>query len=162
MRHLLTSVIFVVFLFPSLALGQGVTMDDLVERDGLYYKEFTDVPFTGEVTGQHQGRIKDGKQDGPWVGYHENGQLNYKGTYKDGEQDGPWVVYHDNGRLSYKGAWKNEAQDGPWVGYWEGGELWLKGTYKDGKKEGVWVGYFSDGTVWEKYTGTFKDGVKVE
>ena len=24
-------------------------MDDLVERGGLYYKKFTDVPFTGEI-----------------------------------------------------------------------------------------------------------------
>ncbi len=27
-------------------------MDDLVEREGLFYKKFTDVPFTGEVRGQ--------------------------------------------------------------------------------------------------------------
>ena len=25
--------------------------DDLVERNGLFYEKFTDVPFTGEVTG---------------------------------------------------------------------------------------------------------------
>ena len=31
--------------FPSF----GETMDDLVEREGLYYKKFTDVPFTGQV-----------------------------------------------------------------------------------------------------------------
>ena len=24
-------------------------MDDLVERDGLYYQKFTKVPFTGEI-----------------------------------------------------------------------------------------------------------------
>ena len=24
-------------------------MDDLVQRDGLYYQKFTDVPFTGEI-----------------------------------------------------------------------------------------------------------------
>jgi len=39
------------------------------------YKKFADVPFTGEVTGEHQGRIKNGKKDGPWVYYHDNGQL---------------------------------------------------------------------------------------
>ena len=50
MRHILTSVFLVVFLFPSLALG--VEIDDLVERAGLFYEKFTDVPFTGEVTGE--------------------------------------------------------------------------------------------------------------
>ena len=27
----------------------GLSMDDLVERDGLYYKKFTDVPFIVEI-----------------------------------------------------------------------------------------------------------------
>ena len=27
----------------------GLSMDDLVQREGLYYQKFTDVPFTGEV-----------------------------------------------------------------------------------------------------------------
>ena len=30
--------------FPS----WGLTMDDLVEREGLYYEKFTDIPFTGK------------------------------------------------------------------------------------------------------------------
>ena len=64
MRHILTSVVLVVLLFPALAFGE--TMDDLVFLDGLHYKKFTDVPFTGEVTGRFQGSIKDGKLEGPW------------------------------------------------------------------------------------------------
>ena len=44
-----------VLLFPSLAMSDTVDWDDLVERDGLIYKWFTNVPFTGEVTGQEQG-----------------------------------------------------------------------------------------------------------
>ena len=27
----------------------GLSMDDLVERDGLYYRKFTDVPFIVEI-----------------------------------------------------------------------------------------------------------------
>ena len=33
-------------------------MNDLVERNGLYYKKFTDIPFTGELTGIESGKIK--------------------------------------------------------------------------------------------------------
>jgi len=50
MKRILTSLVLVVFLFPSLALGGEVTLDDLVERNGLHYQKFTDVPFDGEVT----------------------------------------------------------------------------------------------------------------
>ena len=117
--------------------------NDLVERDGLHYKNsffliFLGVPFTGKVTGREQGSIKNGKRHGPWVEYHENGQVWLKGIYKDGKLDGPWVGYNENGQLE------------------------SKGTYKDGKMDGPWVGYWSNGTVSSSDTGTFKDGVKVK
>ena len=94
--------------------GEEVTHDDLVLREGLYYKKSTDVPFTGKVTGQEQGSFKDGRKHGRWVSYYDNGQV------------------------------------------------WMKGTYKNGKREGTWFDYHKDGTVDEKWTGTFKNGVKVK
>ena len=39
--------------FPS--WSETLTMDDLVWRDDLYYKKFTNVPFTGEVSGLENG-----------------------------------------------------------------------------------------------------------
>ena len=137
-------------------------MNDLVKRDGLYYRKYTNVPFSGTVTGQHQGTIKDGKEHGPWVRYHENGQLKSKYTYKDGEYDGPFIVYHQNGQLEFKGSYKDRNLHGPWVTYFENGQLHFKGSYKDGMEEGRWVGYNEDGTVWELMTGTYKNGVKVK
>jgi antitoxin component YwqK of YwqJK toxin-antitoxin module len=120
-----------VLLFPALALGE--TMDDLMKRDGLFYKEFNPVkrwilllirqpghnvvPFTGTVTGKTQGTIKNGKKDGPWVSYHDNGQLSSKGTYKDNKKYGPYVNYYDNGQLGSKGTYKDGKRDGPWVSY---------------------------------------------
>ena len=69
------------FLLPILLLSListpclSETMSDLVERDGLYYKKFTETPFTGEITGGVQGNYKNGKKEGEWVHYHDNGQL---------------------------------------------------------------------------------------
>ena len=162
MRHILTSVVLLVLLFPALASGQEVRWDDLVITDGLHYKKFTDVPFTGEITGKVQGSFKKGKWDGPWVSYHDNGQLLGKGSYKDGKREGPWVYYLDNGQLWSKGTWKDGKEDGPLVKYHDNGQLWFKGTFKDGELDGPWVGYYRDGTVNEYFTGTFKDGVKVK
>ena len=64
MKDILTSVVLVVLLFPSLALGEEITMDDLVEREGIYYKKLTDVPFGGKVTGSKQGNFKNGVRQG--------------------------------------------------------------------------------------------------
>ena len=136
MKRILAPILLVTLLFPALALGE--TMDDLVEREGLYYKKFTTVPFSGKVTGKTQGSLKNGKWGGPWIRYDAYGQLVAKGAYKDGKRDGPWVAFWRNGQLLYKG------------------------TYKDGKKDGPWVDFNEDGTVNSEFTGTYKDGVKVK
>ena len=50
-------------------------MDDFVQREGFFYEKFTDVPFSGKVTGSKQGSFKNGEQEGPWVSYHGNGSV---------------------------------------------------------------------------------------
>ena len=152
----------VVLLFPALALGEK--MADLVEREGLYYKKFSDVPFSGEVTEDRflfptQGSFKNGERDGLWVRSWFNRKLKEKGTYKKGVEDGPWVSYDNKGQLNEKGTYKNGKKDGPWVGYYTNGQLKEKGTYKNGKKDGPWVTYYADGQL--KGKGTYKNGVKV-
>ena len=160
MKRILAPILLLTLLFPALALSE--TMGALVKTDGLYYKKFSDVPFTGKVTGNEQGSFKDGKEDGPWVYSQDNGQLVSKGTYKDGKRDGPWVTYWDNGQLRAKGTYKDEKRDGPWVTYWFNGQLRTKGTYKDGKRDGPWIRYWDNGTVWSALTGTYKNGVRVK
>lgn len=66
-----------------------MSISELVKRDGHYYKEFTDVPITGKITGKKQGTIRNGKKEGPWVSYHDNGQLFWKETFKDSKKPGP-------------------------------------------------------------------------
>ena len=61
-----------------------LSINDLIEKDGLYYEKFTDVPFTGNVVGEYQGKIRKGKREGEWLVYYENGQLESKGNYKYG------------------------------------------------------------------------------
>lgn len=112
-------------------------MGDLVKREGIYYQKFTDVPFTGKVTGKEQGSIKNGKWDGAVVTYWDNGQLWYKQNYKNGMLDGVFISYNENG------------------------QLFAKGNHKNGKKEGPWVYYNEDGTIFKLMTGTYKDNVKI-
>lgn len=143
--------------FPS----WGETLDDLVERDGLYYKKFSDVPFAGEVEGRFQGKFKGGKREGPWLHFYDSGQMLYKGKYKNGEADGSWGFYYDNGQLSEEGEYRNGKRDGPWVGYHDNGQLWRKGAYKNGKEEGRWVYYDDDGTFRNNSSGVYKGGKKI-
>ena len=109
MKRILAPILLMVLLFPSLALGEEVTMEDLVIRDGLHYKKFTDVPFSGKTTGQKQRTFKDGVLDGPWVYYYSSGRLFVKGDYKNGEREGPWIDHDKNGTVheNLTGTYKN-------------------------------------------------------
>ena len=84
----------------------------MVERDGIYYKKFSDIPFTGKIESRKIGT----------------------GKYKNGKREGFWIVYYDNGQLMYKGNWKNGKREGAWVSYWNSGKLKNKGIYKNGIK----------------------------
>ena len=98
-------------------IEETLTINELVKREGLYYKKFTNNPFNGEVLGKFSGKIKNGKSYGEWLIYHKNGQLWMKGIKKDGKMDGLWEFYSSNG------------------------QLWSKGEYKYGKKDGLWIKY---------------------
>jgi len=114
MNKILITFFTVLFCLTS-SIGWSLILDDLVERDEVYYKKFTDVPFTGKIDGQVQGSFKNGKRNGSWVSYLNNGQLMYKGNYKNGKEDGSFIGYWDNGQLQYKGDYKNGKREGSWL-----------------------------------------------
>ena len=76
-------------------------------RGDLYYKKFTDVPFRGKLKGLTNGVLKNGKKNGLWEYYYEDGQLRDKGNYKDGKEDGPWVWYDKNGKVAGISTYKD-------------------------------------------------------
>ena len=119
--------------FPS----WGLTMDDLVQRDGLTYQKFNSTPFSGEVEGIWSGSYKDGKREGYWHIYYSSGDLLSKGHFKNGERFGTWEIYHNNG------------------------QLFLMGDYENDKEEGYWVSYERTGDFSSQFSGTYKNGVKV-
>jgi hypothetical protein len=73
MKRILAPILLLTFLFPSLAYGE--TMNDLVKRNGIAYKQSLTVPFSGKTKGQSKGSFRNGKKVGPWVWYHKNGQF---------------------------------------------------------------------------------------
>ena len=108
MNKTLITFFTIIFCLTS-SIGWSLDYKDLVERDGIYYKSFTDVPFTGEVTGKKQGLLKNGKEEGFWTEYYFSDQvfLENKGNYKNGKKEGSWVEYHITGQLNSKGNYNN-------------------------------------------------------
>ena len=61
----INSIILILFVFflPSQSWCDSLTIDDFLERGGLYYKRFKNVPFSGEKSGSgiEIGNYKDGE-----------------------------------------------------------------------------------------------------
>ena len=114
--------------------------------------------YTGVVFYCQEGKVtllenyKDGKEDGLWRAWHENGQLWQVFNLKDGEFDGLWRAWHENGQLNSETNYKDGKEDGL-CRYWhENGQLSSEANYKDGKliDEKCW---YEDGTL--NATGCF-------
>ena len=69
-----------------------------------------------------------------------------RNNYKDGKKDGYWESFHDNGELSEKGNYKNGLRIGIWESYHDNGQLWVRGKYtKDGTRDASWEYFDKNG-----------------
>ncbi len=66
--------------------------------------------------------------------------------FKDGKKDGYWESFHDNGQLSEKGNYNKGLRVGVWESYHDNGKLWVRGKYtKDGTRDASWEYFDKDG-----------------
>ena len=136
----------------------------LVERDGLYFEKFKDVPYSGKYVGPFEletGSFVDGRLHGLWTSFHLNGQLSQKGEYQNGKRSGHWVFRFENGKLFMEGSFKDGIKEGFWEIFIEEGRLFKKGQFKNGKKEGYWIFNKRNGEPYARWTGFYKSGAKV-
>ena len=94
--------IFFFITFSIIGICEKVKMNDLTERDGIYFKKSSEIPFTGELEGRYQGKMVNGKREGLWLTYSPDGNLWFKKTYVNGIIDGISCMYHKNGQLRSK------------------------------------------------------------
>ncbi len=116
---------------PALGRAEPVDFLDLDERNGLYYRRLSDVPFTGSVNGDAQGTLRRGNRVGSWQFYYQSGRLWSIATYNDGMSEGPLVSYYENGKLWFKGNFKDDKADGSFEWYRDNGQLERKAIYKN-------------------------------
>ena len=68
--------------------SKTIDVDKLVERGGLLYEVNSDKPFSGEG-----------------VSYYSNGQKKSEVTFKDGKEDGFFTYWYENGQKEYEGTY---------------------------------------------------------
>jgi antitoxin component YwqK of YwqJK toxin-antitoxin module len=93
----------------------------------------------------------NGKRNGKWTFWNENGNIVRTGSYAAGKRDGSYAYYFNDGSKKEEGAWKNDQRDGLWVKYSNNGNTQKEGTYSNGKKDGVWTTWNDKGLMASKY-----------
>ena len=134
--------LIVPLLFVGLAWGQSkMDINNLIDRDGLFYAQNQEKPFTGSVFALYDngrkklnGRYKNGIKNGQWTWWNRHGGMVRRGSYKNELTYGLWKFYHNNGILKEKGIYKNGIKDGKWINWHENGQKKTEKTYNDGEE----------------------------
>jgi len=127
--------------------------DDHYVSDG-FYREF--YPNGEKFV---EGQYKDGRQEGQWIYYHDNGKVQRTVNYTNGQPDGSWEVFNAEGAVVAKRGYKDGKRDGTWIAYDATGKQPLREeVYSSGKANGVWKVWFPSGQM--KTQVGIKDGIR--
>jgi antitoxin component YwqK of YwqJK toxin-antitoxin module len=136
----------------------------LVERDGVFYTNDTNKPYSGQVFSLYEdgkkkdeGSLKDGKMISKtkWE-YYSNGQMKTEITYKDGKEDGLEVDWYANGQKMSEVTFKDGEKDGLATWWYENGQKVFEAIFKNGEQDGLWTQWYENGQ--KAREGTYKDG----
>lgn len=94
-----------------------------------------------------KGEYVDGKREGEWKWYYEDGTLKEVSRFKNGNREGESEQYFPNGLPSFKASYKNGSLDGNYTAYDISGYKTQSGTMENGKLEGTVTTYYEDGTT---------------
>ena len=117
---------------------------------------------------KREGSFRDGKREGTWREFDEQGNVVSSQIYKngtlvqsgimdtDGTRRGEWVELYPDSTLRAKGLFINGKRSGEWKFYYPGEVLEQMGSYKDGKLHGTWTWYYPSGKI-QKQEDFFED-----
>lgn len=97
-------------------------------------------------------QVKEGKS----VSYHPNGKVGVEANYKNGKLDGDFKSFYQNGTPWQAVQYKDGVENGMSVAYFESGKKQLEEFYKNGDLEGTSKEWDSTGTLRREFE--YKDG----
>ena len=163
--------ILFIALFISFGYSQSINDEKLIEKGRKKYHPDTNELYSGKVFKNRmggekdfEGSYKDGKKDGLWTVWHENGQKWKEEHYKDGEVYGLRAWWYENGQKQYEGNYKQDAlgngiPDGLSTRWYENGQKQYEKNYKLGKNIGSSTSWHKNGQKMSE--AKYKDGKEI-
>lgn len=105
-----------------------------------------------------RGMDRDGKRDGMWETFDDNGQRRSKGKYKDDRREGRWQFWSESGGLDRSGEYRDGLREGAWSGWHPSGSRRSEQTFRQGRLTGIGTLWYTNGQV--KETGLLVSGLR--
>ncbi len=84
--------------------------------------------------------------------FYENGKLFYQVPYRNGKQNGWYEQYYENGSVWSKDfRVDGKTIDGNYISLFDNGKINQEGAYKNGHQVGKWISYSNDGKPFKIY-----------
>jgi antitoxin component YwqK of YwqJK toxin-antitoxin module len=81
------------------------------------------------------------------VTYYEDGVVKMEGNMIDGKKEGKWMAFFEDGMPWSETYFENGISVGPTTAWHSSGKKYYEGNYKDGKRSGNWKFFNEDGTL---------------
>ena len=165
--------ILLITLLLIVGCSKPVNEETLIEKGGLKYHPDTKELYSGKVfknrlggKKEFEGFYKNGKKDGLWTFYDENGNKDFQGTFKVGEKDGKWIYWNNGIVFDFETHTKhiNQVMRNNYNYSININDIFLpfekkrERTYKNGRITGLQTGWDVEGN--KTYENMLEDGYR--
>ncbi|MEA1887334.1 MAG: hypothetical protein U9N72_09005 [Bacteroidota bacterium] len=99
---------------------------------------------------------EEGRRNGEWKNFFENGKIREKGAYDNNRRTGNWTFYDEEGNIIQTGNYRNGRPEDLWNWYYPDGSILREEEYYQGNRDGKFVEYSRDGEIISE--GQYLDG----
>ncbi|QGJ69054.1 Hypothetical protein PBC10988_7190 [Planctomycetales bacterium 10988] len=107
-----------------------------------------------------QGLQLDGKRNGHWIAWAQDGQKRWEGHYTMNQEQGHWSYWDESGQILSSGSYLNGNRHGQWLFLHPDGQIEKRGSFRENAPHGKWTFYYPHGGL--KAQGTFENGQRVD
>lgn len=141
----------------------------LIIKNGLKHHPETNKLYSGKVFENRmdgkrelEGYYKNGRKNGKWTTWYENGQkkdeeyYKYFDKYGYSVRNGKRITWFENGQMSSEATYKDGKLDGLGFSWYENGRKWYEATYNNGQEDGLATSWYENGQ--KRYEENYKRG----
>mgnify|MGYP001170638531 CR=1 FL=1 len=156
MRKKTIFIVFFIGVFISLGGSKNYGQQEIVKGKYVNGKKEGSWKYyaeNGKVI--KKGKYKEGKEEGLWKFYdveyyYSKGKVQIIGKYKEGKEEGLWKYFDLNGKIDTEVNYKKGKEHGAYKSYNEKGQIIQEGNYNEGKLDGLWKYYSERGNITEE------------